>query len=262
MSSELFPDLRLDFAQECKRLSVVYFDDPSAGGEKFEVTHGFTMNKFIVDLSNNSCSCYSWDLIGIPCRHGIAAINYKLLNPEDYVHVYYKKQAYVTCYAPKIVPINGQQMWPTSENTPLLLPPIYKTPPGRPKRLRRREADEPVSHTKLSKKHAIMKCSSCKEFGHNVRSCRRKNRNKNTRGTSSVEGSGSRPRSKAEAPPSTSQGAAAGTASTAHSGLSFSGAAAASRGQAIGRTASRLGKLWKHHLEHWDMAWHIQRLNI
>ncbi|WVY90142.1 hypothetical protein V8G54_035656 [Vigna mungo] len=145
-----------------------------AGAEKFEVTHGFTMDKFVVDLSNNSCSCYSWDLIGIPCRHAIAAISYKVQNPEDYVHVYYKKPAYVTCYAPEIVPINGQQMWPTSENTPLLLPPIYKTPPGRPKKLRRREADEPVSHTKLSKKNSIMKCSSCKEFGHNVRSCRRK----------------------------------------------------------------------------------------
>ncbi|XP_014515308.1 uncharacterized protein LOC106773133 [Vigna radiata var. radiata] len=213
-----------------------------AGTEKFEVTHGFIMDKFIVDLSNNSCSCYSWDLIGIPCRNAIAAISYKVQNPEDYVHVYYKKQAYVTCYAPEIVPINGQQMWPTSENTPLLLPPIYKTPPGRPKKLRRRETNERVSHTKFSKKHAIMKCSSCKEFGHNVRSCRRK---KNTRGTSSAGGSGSRPRSEAEAPPSTSQGAATGAASTTHSGPSFSGAAATSRGQAAGRTASGLGG---HHL--------------
>ncbi|WVY93826.1 hypothetical protein V8G54_032914 [Vigna mungo] len=145
-----------------------------AGAEKFEVTHDFTMDKFIVDLSNKSCSCYNWDLIGIPCRHAIAAINYKVQSPEDYVHVYYKKPAYVTCYAPEIVPINGQQMWPTYENTPLLLPPIYKTPPGRPKKLRRREANEPVSQTKLSKKHAIMKYNSCKDFGHNVRSCRRK----------------------------------------------------------------------------------------
>ncbi|WVZ07385.1 hypothetical protein V8G54_020731 [Vigna mungo] len=208
-----------------------------AGVEKFEVTHGFTMDKFVVDLSNKSCSCYSWDLIGIPCRHVIAAINYKVQNPEDYVHVYYKKPAYVTCYAPEIVPINGQQMWPTSENTPLLLPPIYKTPPGRPKKLRRREADEPVRHTKLSKKQAIMKCSSCKEYGHNVRSCRRKNIYKNTRGNSSLGGSGSRPRSEAEASPSSSQGAAAEAAPTAHSG--------ASRVQAARRTASGLGT---HHL--------------
>ncbi|XP_022633464.1 uncharacterized protein LOC111241085 [Vigna radiata var. radiata] len=128
-------------------------------------------------------------------------------------------------------------MWPTSENTPLLLPPIYKTPPGRPKKLRRREADEPVRHTKLSKKQAIMKCSSCKEYGHNVRSCKRKNRYKNTRGNSSLGGSGSRPRYEVEAPPSSSQGAAAEATSTAHSG--------ASRVQAAGRTTSGLGT---HHL--------------
>ncbi|XP_014523545.1 uncharacterized protein LOC106779847 [Vigna radiata var. radiata] len=165
-----------------------------AGAAKFEVTHGFTMDKFVVDLSNHSCRCYSWELIGIPCRHAIVSINYKVENPEEYVHPYYKKEAYVACYGPEIVPINGQQMWSTSENTPLLLPPIYKTPHGRPKKLKRREADEYVSHTKLSKKHDIMKCSSCNEFGHN-----------NTRGTSSATGSGSRTRSEAEAPPSTSQ---------------------------------------------------------
>ncbi|XP_047173251.1 uncharacterized protein LOC124841106 [Vigna umbellata] len=142
------------------------------GAVKFEVTHGFTMDKFVVDLSNHSCSCYFWDLVGIPCRHVVAAINYKVENLEDYVHPYYKKKAYETCYGPKIVPINGQQLWSTSESG-ALLPPVYKTPLGRPKRLRRREADPYVSHTKLSKKNLVMKCSSCNKFGHNVRTCKR-----------------------------------------------------------------------------------------
>ncbi|WVY98174.1 hypothetical protein V8G54_030325 [Vigna mungo] len=114
-----------------------------AGAAKFEVTHG----------------------------HAVVAINYKLENPEDYVHPYYKKEAYVTCYDPEIVPINGQQLWSTSDSGPLL-PPIYKTPPGIPKKLRR-DADEYVSHVKLSKKNVLMKCSSCNEFGHNVRTCKR-----------------------------------------------------------------------------------------
>ncbi|WVZ01678.1 hypothetical protein V8G54_022484 [Vigna mungo] len=133
------------------------------GAAKFEVTHDFIMDKFIVDLSNHTCSCYFWDLVGIPCRHVVSAINYKLENPEDYVHPYYKKQAYETCYGPEIVPINGQQLWYTSDST-ALLPPIYKTPLGRPKKLRRREPDEYVSHTKLSKKNLVMKCNSCNQF--------------------------------------------------------------------------------------------------
>ncbi|XP_014495097.1 uncharacterized protein LOC106757029 [Vigna radiata var. radiata] len=149
------------------------------GGSKFEVTHGFTMEKFVVDVSNHSCSCYFWDLVAIPCRHAVAAIHYKLENPEDYVHPYYKKEAYQTCYAPEIIPINGQQLWPRSETEPLL-PPIYKTPPRRPKKLRRREADEYVSHSKLSKKNTGMKCSSCHAYGHSVRSCKKGQSSKDT----------------------------------------------------------------------------------
>jgi len=93
-------------------------------------------------------------------------------NPEDYVHAYYKRGAYKASYGPQITPINGQQFWPKT-NQPELLPPIYKTPPGRPKKLRIREADEHVSHSKLSKKNIIIKCSGCKQLGHSIRSCRR-----------------------------------------------------------------------------------------
>jgi len=100
-----------------------------------------------------------------------------VFNPEAYVHAYYKKDAYQACYDPQITPINEQQLWPKS-NQSELLPPIYKTPPGRPRKLRRREADEHVSHSKLSKKNIIIKCSRRKQLGHNIRSCRRGIRNR------------------------------------------------------------------------------------
>jgi len=148
-----------------------------AWGAKFKVTQGFTMEKFVVDLSKHSCMCYVWDLVGIPYRHAVTTINYKVENPEAYVHAYYKKAAYEACYNPKITPINGQQLWPKS-NQPELLPPIYKTPLGRPKKLRSREADEHASHSKLSKKNLIMKCSRCKQLGHNIRSSRKGIRNR------------------------------------------------------------------------------------
>jgi len=45
---------------------------------KFEVTQGFTMDKFIVNLTNHTCTCYFWDLVGIPCRHVVVAINYRV----------------------------------------------------------------------------------------------------------------------------------------------------------------------------------------
>jgi len=66
-------------------------------------------------------------------------------------------------------------------NQPELLPPIYKTPPGRPKKLRRMEADEHVSDSKLSNKNLIMKCSKCKQLGHNIRSYRKGIRHRKVR---------------------------------------------------------------------------------
>jgi len=58
------------------------------------------MDKFVVDLTNHRCSCYFWDLVGIPCRHVIIAINYKLEQHQDYLHPLYKREAYEACYGP------------------------------------------------------------------------------------------------------------------------------------------------------------------
>jgi len=61
---------------------------------RFEVTQGFTMDKFIVDLTNHTCTCYFWDLVAIPCRHVVVAINYRIEQPYDFVHAYYKRETY------------------------------------------------------------------------------------------------------------------------------------------------------------------------
>ncbi|KAI5314066.1 hypothetical protein L3X38_043242 [Prunus dulcis] len=49
-----------------------------------------------------------WDLSGILCAHGIAAIHYKGGKAvEDYVHSYYSKDGYMALYNNLIMPING-----------------------------------------------------------------------------------------------------------------------------------------------------------
>ena len=60
------------------------------------------MKKFVVDLSKHSCTGYFWDLMGILCRHVVATINYKIENPETYIHPCYKREAYHACYNPEI----------------------------------------------------------------------------------------------------------------------------------------------------------------
>ncbi|XP_014499554.1 uncharacterized protein LOC106760657 [Vigna radiata var. radiata] len=211
-----------------------------ARGAKFEVTHGFTMDKFVVDVSNHSCSCYFWNLVGIPCRHAVFTIHYKLENPEDYVHPYYKKQAYQTCYAPEIIPINGQQLWPRSEAEPLL-PPTYKKPPGRPKKLRRREADEYVSHSKLSKKNIGMKCSSCHAYGHNVRSCKKGQSSKDTGGARGSASAGRGASASAGRVGSASAGRGASTSGGRRASASAGRLGSASVGRVGSVSAGRLG---------------------
>jgi len=48
------------------------------GQEKFEVTQGFTIEKYVVDLKHHTYNCYFWNLVSIPYRYVVDAINYKL----------------------------------------------------------------------------------------------------------------------------------------------------------------------------------------
>lgn len=125
---------------------------------------------FVVDLSKSSCTCNLFDLVGIPCRHAVAAIACKRMKPEDFVHPYYKRAAYEATYGHEITPINGQELWQPT-NDPEILPPIKKRGPGRPKKLRRRDPFEDLGSTRLSRTVAKHKCSRCGQHGHNSRRC-------------------------------------------------------------------------------------------
>lgn len=145
-----------------------------AGERKFEVTHTHThtlfTDRFIVDLIAWSCTCNFWELVGMPCRHAVAAITYKGNTPEKYVHKKHPRETYKLCYGQTISPINGQNKWPKTEDEPIL-PPVFKVGPGRPKKLRRREPDEDPNPSKLKRSHTSNKCSRCHGLGHNKKSC-------------------------------------------------------------------------------------------
>ena len=110
-----------------------------AGDDKFEVHCGAM--QFIVDLADKSCTCRRWDLTGVPCCHAISCIFYKKDPVEPYVNECLKMQTYAACYEPMVVPMNGLDMW---EDTgfELVGPPRKQRPPGRPKKHRKRDADE------------------------------------------------------------------------------------------------------------------------
>lgn len=145
---------------------------PTYGGRlTFQVTHVQFTDSFVVDLQKYTCSCGFWDLVGIPCRHVVAAIHRKLDNPIKYVDKCYHKSTYVSCYNEVISPINGQNKWPRITD-PEILPPSYKRGPGRPKKLRRREPDE-ETQTRWQRTNTSHRCKSCLEYGHNKRTCKK-----------------------------------------------------------------------------------------
>ncbi|XP_028064760.1 uncharacterized protein LOC114267884 [Camellia sinensis] len=90
---------------------------------------------------------------------------------EDYVHVAFKKETYLSTYEALINPLNGQNQWPKTGCEPLL-PPELKRPTGRPQKQRIRDLDEPQNPFKLQRKCTSLKCSKFGVHGHNQRTCK------------------------------------------------------------------------------------------
>ncbi|XP_028097752.1 uncharacterized protein LOC114297512 [Camellia sinensis] len=86
------------------------------------------------------------------------AIYDKHEQPKDYVAHWYKKETYLASYEPMIYLINGYEMWPKSV-LPGLLPLKVKKQPGRPRKLRKRQADEPKNPHKLHGGNITTICS-------------------------------------------------------------------------------------------------------
>ncbi|XP_071937522.1 uncharacterized protein [Coffea arabica] len=140
--------------------------------KRFEVQHIYG-GTYVVDLDKCTCTCRKWELTGLPCCHAIACISLAGGKPEDYVHKCYSREAYLAAYEPAIAPISGPNAWKCSTKEPVL-PPNKVRLPGRPKKARRREPDEPRKCsngvTKLSKAGVCpLSCSNCHEKGHTKR---------------------------------------------------------------------------------------------
>nr|XP_009799146.1 PREDICTED: uncharacterized protein LOC104245255 [Nicotiana sylvestris] len=127
-------------------------------------------NQHTVCLRNNTCSCRAWMLKGIPWPHAIAAMYYKGYEPADYVDNCYMKETYLMTYSHFLQPLNNMKMWTASTNPPDA-PPVVKSMPGRPKKVRRKEATKTKKYGKLPKTELVMRCNICKGVGHNKRGC-------------------------------------------------------------------------------------------
>ncbi|KAK1370581.1 hypothetical protein POM88_036673 [Heracleum sosnowskyi] len=89
----------------------------------------------------------------MPCIHGCQAILSINAAPESFVDEYFKKTTYLKSYSYLMSPMKGSKEWPLAKQVKLL-PPKARRMPGRPKKHRRREADEVGGGCRLSKKTA------------------------------------------------------------------------------------------------------------
>ncbi|XP_056695887.1 uncharacterized protein [Spinacia oleracea] len=128
----------------------------------------------VVDLEQRTCSCYQWELTGIPCVHAFACMLEKRVDPELYVHPYYSKETYLLAYESPIKPMPGPKHW-EKVNMRQPLPPAFKVQPGRPKGKKRKlEKGEGKSQVADEAKKPKRKnqCKNCGGFGHYAKTCK------------------------------------------------------------------------------------------
>ncbi|KAB2601156.1 hypothetical protein D8674_002161 [Pyrus ussuriensis x Pyrus communis] len=137
-------------------------------------------------LVKKPAHCWS-NLTGIPCNHVITTLNFKREKPEDYVDAYYSKARYLEVYSHLVMSMNEMSLWEETDNLPIL-PFTYTRQPGRLRRMRNKEAakrdnegeqtptnptNNPQGHPqplKLGRKgQDTLKCTICKNKGHNAR---------------------------------------------------------------------------------------------
>ncbi|KAK8617549.1 hypothetical protein V6N13_080459 [Hibiscus sabdariffa] len=116
-----------------------------------------------------------WQLTGIPCIHAISVILSIEDRPEKYVDSCYSVSTERAIYSHLISPVRGEQQWTTNDTMEPILSPMFKRPPGRPHKKRKREADEaPPMTGKVSKRGIRIFCKKCGGSGHNIRTCKGK----------------------------------------------------------------------------------------
>ncbi|RYR60857.1 hypothetical protein Ahy_A04g017928 isoform A [Arachis hypogaea] len=64
----------------------------------------------VVDLGNQTCSCRSWQLSGLPCRPEIAAISVMNCRSENYVYAWLTMESYNKPYEHHINPVRDQKL--------------------------------------------------------------------------------------------------------------------------------------------------------
>lgn len=97
------------------------------------------------------------------------------MDPGSFVNELYKISTYKKIYEPCITPMPSWDMWnPSQVQMPTIIPPKYNKLPGKPRKLKKRNRDDPLARS-VGKKHQVsLKCRIYWQWGHNSRTHRKK----------------------------------------------------------------------------------------
>ena len=138
--------------------------------DEWEVEHD--TDRRVVNLACWTCTCYKWQLTGIPCPHAFACLVRRRGNPEKFVHDYYTKAKYIDAYKESVKPMPGMDHWKKCTNANPLPPPMRKMP-GRPSKNKRKRAvreDGEDKYVKRTKRQNC--CSNCGQPDHYKNKCK------------------------------------------------------------------------------------------
>ncbi|GMY08613.1 hypothetical protein FCV25MIE_03852 [Fagus crenata] len=139
-----------------------------SGEGKYEVD--YRQQKFVVNLREKTYDCKKLDISGIPCHHAISVILHEESKIEDYVNHCYTIEKYKKSYELIIHPMPSMEQWTRTQYDPVDSP-LERYHFGIPKRQRKRDPTGPRNPYRFSKFGTNIKCSVCKKFGYNSRTC-------------------------------------------------------------------------------------------
>lgn len=121
----------------------------------------------IVDIRNRCCLCRGWQLYGLPCAHGVAALLSCRQNVHRYTESCFTVSTYRKTYSQTIHPIPDRSLWKEGSEGGggmVINPPKSLKPPGRPRKKRVRAEDR-------GRVKRIVHCSRCNQTGHFRTTC-------------------------------------------------------------------------------------------
>ncbi|KAM3205477.1 hypothetical protein P3L10_028887 [Capsicum annuum] len=151
----------------------LYVGNPNGVIDEYTVFGNGVTSK--VNLLERSCSCQKFDLVKMPSKHSMAALQAKYGDEEDYgnsIYNYsspiYKDESYLLAYSEEINMVPPEAEW----TVPQELVDIKISPPPYDPKLERKKSKRTKGVGEAFKSKRRNRCSICKKSGHKRTACR------------------------------------------------------------------------------------------